>query len=120
MQVADSVVIKYGSRERCSAGRKSWFGWHGFKFKEWCGTGTLRVSDDGVPVEASFRAAQLGPDLRSSDVPSYTYTITFQRLSIQNGAKPFVVPRDVTLIVTYKNHKVVVHNLYSATLSHQE
>jgi hypothetical protein len=119
-RVAGSIVVDYSSRERCSAWRRSWFGWHGFKFKVWCGTGNLRVSSDGVPTEASFTAADLAPDLQSSDVPSYTYVVTFQRLSIRNSAKPFIVPREVTLTVTYKNHKVVVHNLYSATLPNQD
>lgn len=119
-RIADSVVVEYGSRERCSAWKKSWFGWHGFKFKVWCGTGSFRVNNGGVPTEASFTAAHLAPDLQSSDVPSYTYVVTFQRLSIQNSGRAFVVPHDVTLSVTYKNHKVVVHNLYSATLSNQD
>jgi hypothetical protein len=118
-RIADSLVIEYGSRERCSAWRKSWFGWHGFKFKEWCGTGDLHVTNGGLPIEGSFTAAQLGPDLRSSDVPTYAYAVTFRQLSVQNSVRPFVVPRDVTLTVTYRNHKVVVHNVYSARLSRQ-
>lgn len=113
----DTVLITYRSREECSPWKKNWLGWHGFKFVEWCGAGELRLkADDLTPLEASFTGSQVAPDLGSSDAPSYLYTMTFQRVALPGNVNLFIVPRDVTLTVRYKEHRVVVHNSYSRAM----
>jgi hypothetical protein len=111
----EALSVDYRSRDKCSPWRKRWFG---LKFNEWCGAGALRLERDGLtPIDASFAAFQVGPDLKSSSVPSYVYHMTFQRIDVHGNSSSFIVPQEVTLTVADKRKRITIRNSYSLTTS---
>jgi hypothetical protein len=110
----NDLLVVNARTETCSPWEKSGMFDMGLKFKHWCGSSQLRLNADSlVPVYASFSAFQIGPDLHSTDVPSYEYKMTFQRISIPGHGEPFTLPLEATLVVKDKYKTRVIRNTYA-------
>jgi hypothetical protein len=109
-----AIVMEYRSKENCSPWEKTGLFGSGMKFKRWCGAGQIRFKlDDGAPLDTTFDAFQIAPGGKGTDVPSYHYEMTFQRVMISGHSEPFTLPREVTLKVVSKRETVVVHNAFA-------